>query len=195
MGEHLSAVRLSSLTVFNLKEKIKMDTSIRLCTMDDLNELCALSISTFYETFAPMNTPEGMKNYLATSFDEAKFRRELSDSNTSFFFVYSGEELAGYMKLNEAPSQSDVNDSASLEIERIYVLSKYQGEGIGALLMDKAISAAVERGKEYIWLGVWEKNEKALAFYKKHEFRKIGEHSFVIGSDVQTDHLMRLDLK
>lgn len=135
-----------------------MDTSIRLCTMDDLNELCALSISTFYETFAPMNTPEDMK-------------------------------------LNEAPSQSDVNDSASLEIERIYVLSKYQGEGLGALLMDKAISAAVERGKEYIWLGVWEKNEKALAFYKKHEFRKIGEHSFVIGIDVQTDHLMRLDLK
>ena len=162
--------------------------------MDDLHELRDLSISTFYETFAPMNTPEDMENYLATSFDEAKFRRELSDSNTEFFFVYSGEELAGYMKLNEAPSQSDVNDKASLEIERIYVLSKYQGEGLGALLMDKAISTARERDKEYIWLGVWEKNEKALAFYKKHGFHKIGEHSFVIGSDIQTDHLMRLDL-
>lgn len=163
--------------------------------MDDLHELRDLSISTFYETFAPMNTAEDMENYLATSFDEAKFRRELSDSNTEFFFVYSGEELAGYMKLNEAPSQSDVNDKTSLEIERIYVLSKYQSEGLGALLMDKAISIAKERGKEYIWLGVWEKNEKALAFYKKHGFHKIGEHSFVIGSDVQTDHLMRLDLK
>ena len=162
--------------------------------MDDLHELRELSISTFYETFSPMNTPEDMENYLATSFDEAKFRRELSDSNTEFFFVYSGEELAGYMKLNEAPSQSDVNDKASLEIERIYVLSKYQGEGLGALLMDKAISTARERDKEYIWLGVWEKNEKALAFYKKHGFHKIGEHSFVIGSDIQTDHLMRLDL-
>ena len=162
--------------------------------MNDLHELRELSINTFYETFAPMNTAEGMENYLATSFDEAKFRRELSDSNTEFFFVYSGEELAGYMKLNEAPSQSDVNDKASLEIERIYVLSKYQGEGLGALLMDKAISTARERDKEYIWLGVWEKNEKALAFYKKHGFHKIGEHSFVIGSDIQTDHLMRLDL-
>ena len=172
-----------------------MDASIKLCTMDDLQELRDLSISTFYETYATMNTAEDMENYLATSFDEAKFRRELSDSNTEFFFVYSGGELAGYMKLNEAPSQSDVNDSASLEIERIYVLSKYQGEGLGALLMDKAISAARERGKEYIWLGVWEKNEKALTFYKKHGFHKIGEHSFVIGSDVQTDYLMRLDLK
>lgn len=169
-----------------------MDTSIRLCTMNDLHELRELSINTFYETFAPMNTPEDMENYLAISFDEAKFRRELSDSNTEFFFVYSGEELAGYMKLNEAPSQSDVNDKTSLEIERIYVLSKYQGEGLGALLMDKAISTARERSKEYIWLVVWEKNEKALAFYKKHGFHKIGEHSFVIGSDVQTDHLMRL---
>lgn len=172
-----------------------MDTSIRLCTMDDLHELRSLSISTFCEIFAPMNTAEDMENYLATSFDEAKFLRELSDSNTEFFFVYSGEELAGYMKLNEAPSQSDVNDKTSLEIERIYVLSKYQGEGLGALLMDKAISTARERDKEYIWLGVWEKNEKALAFYKKHGFHKIGEHSFVIGSDIQTDHLMRLDLK
>ncbi len=98
-----------------------MDTSIRLCTMDGLPELCNLSINTFYETFAPMNTAEDMENYLATSFDEAKFRRELSDSNTDFFFVYSGEELAGYIKLNEAPSQSDVNDKTSLEIERIYI--------------------------------------------------------------------------
>ncbi|MFR0872272.1 MAG: GNAT family N-acetyltransferase [Oscillospiraceae bacterium] len=130
-----------------------MDTSIRLCTMDGLPELRNLSINTFYETFAPMNTAEDMENYLATSFDEAKFRRELSDSNTDFFFVYSGEELAGYM-LNEAPSQSDVNDKTSLEIERIYILLKYQGEGLGALLMDKAISTARERGKEYIWLGV-----------------------------------------
>ena len=131
-----------------------MDTSIRFCTMDGLPELRNLSINTFYETFAPMNTAEDMENYLATSFDEAKFRRELSDSNTDFFFVYSGEELAGYIKLNEAPSQSDVNDKTSLEIERIYILLKYQGEGLGALLMDKAISTARERGKEYIWLGV-----------------------------------------
>lgn len=119
----------------------------------------------------------------------------LCGGNTSFFFIYSGEELAGYMKLNEAPSQSDVNDKASLEIERVYVLSKYQGEGLGTLLMDKAISIAKERGKDYIWLGVWEKNEKALTFYKKHGFHTIDEHSFVIGSDVQTDYLMRLDLK
>ena len=122
--------------------------------MDGLPELRNLSINTFYETFAPMNTAEDMENYLATSFDEAKFRRELSDSNTDFFFVYSGEELAGYIKLNEAPSQSDVNDKTSLEIERIYILLKYQGEGLGALLMDKAISTARERGKECIWLGV-----------------------------------------
>ena len=131
-----------------------MDTSIRLCTMDGLPELRNLSINTFYETFAPMNTAEDMENYLATSFDAAKFRRELSDSNTDFFFVYSGEELAGYIKLNEAPSQSDVNDKTSLEIARIYIQLKYQGEGLGALLMDKAISTARERGKEYIWLGV-----------------------------------------
>ena len=122
--------------------------------MDGLPELRNLSINTFYETFAPMNTAEDMENYLATSFDEAKFRRELSDSNTDFFFVYSGEELAGYIKLNEAPSQSDVNDKTSLEIERIEFAVLLPLGKLVALLMDKAISTARERGKEYIWLGV-----------------------------------------
>ena len=60
--------------------------------------------------------------------------------------------------------------------------------------MEYSIKTAADNGKNYVWLGVWEKNEKALKFYKKNGFYRIGEHSFVIGNDVQTDYIMRKDL-
>ena len=168
--------------------------TIRQCSENDLEILRELSAETFRETFAPMNTPEDMKAYLESSFIAEKFRRELRDVSTTFFLLYSGGKAAGYLKLNDAPSQTDINDPASLEVERIYVLAEFQGCGFGALLMDKAVSVARERGRDYLWLGVWEKNEKAQGFYRKRGFYRIGEHSFVIGSDRQTDYLMRLDI-
>lgn len=111
-----------------------------------------------------------------------------------FFFLYVDDKLAGYLKLNEAPSQTDINDAESLEIERIYVLSCFQGAGLGRYLMEQAIRIAAEREKKYVWLGVWEKNEKAIRFYKKNGFYEIGTHSFVMGEDVQTDYIMKKDL-
>ena len=103
--------------------------------------------------------------------------------------------MAGYLKLNEAPAQTDVRDAQSLEIERIYVSKDFQGEGLGRYLLEKATSIAMRREKKYIWLGVWEKNEKALRFYKRNGFCPIGAHVFMIGDDEQTDYLMRKDLE
>ena len=171
-----------------------MDISLRQCRMADIDELRTLSIQTYYETFAAFNTPENMEEYLNRAFDREKLRRELSDKNSMFFFLLSDEKPAGYLKVNEAPSQTDVNDPASLEIERIYVSGEFQGEGLGRYLMDQAIRMAVERKKKYVWLGVWEKNEKAIRFYKRNGFCQIGTHSFDMGEDVQTDYIMRKDL-
>jgi len=171
-----------------------MDIFLKPCIMEDIDELRRLSIQTYHETFSAFNTPENMEKYLRCAFDREKLCRELSDKNSMFFFLLSGEKLAGYLKVNEAPSQTDVNDPASLEIERIYVSGEFQGEGLGRYLMEQAISMAVERKKKYVWLGVWEKNEKAIRFYKRNGFCKIGTHSFVMGDDVQTDHIMRKDL-
>lgn len=162
--------------------------------MADIDELRTLSIQTYYETFASLNTSENMEKYLRCAFDREKLRKELEDKNSLFFFLLSGEKLAGYLKVNEAPSQTDVNDPASLEIERIYVSGEFQGEGLGRYLMELAIRMAVERKKKYVWLGVWEKNEKAIRFYKRNGFCQIGTHSFVMGEDVQTDYIMRKDL-
>ena len=171
-----------------------MSIILRSCTSKDIHTLRELSIKTYYETFAHLNTPDNMKAYLDKAFEINKLRHELDDHNSSFYFLYFNDILAGYLKLNEAPTQTDINDSESLEIERIYVSSDFQGAGLGRCLIEQAISFAIERGKKYVWLGVWEKNEKAIRFYKKNGFYQIGTHGFTMGKDVQTDYIMRKDL-
>ena len=171
-----------------------MNISMRKCTVDDVETLKALSIKTYYETFISLTTAEDMDAYLTEAYDIQKLKKELSDTNIEFYFMYCENELAGYIKLNEAPSQSDLNDTDSLELERIYVASEFQGRGLGNFLMNTAVTKALEKQKSYLFLGVWEMNEKALAFYKKHGFYEIGTHKFVMGEDVQTDYIMRKDL-
>ncbi len=168
--------------------------SLRDCTSEDVDTLRELSIKTYYDTFVSMCAPSDMTAYLAEAYDRSKLLRELCDGYEQFFFLYADEKLAGYLKLNEAPSQSDINDDLSLEIERIYVSAAFQGKGLGKFLMEQAIHKAVELGKQYVWLGVWERNEKALRFYRNNGFYAIGTHSFIMGDDTQTDYIMRKDL-
>ena len=167
---------------------------IKKCTLQDLESLQKISIETFYQTFADSNTAENMQAYLQSTYNEEKLYRELSNPNSSFFFVYVDERVAGYLKLNEFAAQTDINDSDSLELERIYILRDFQGMGLGKDLLEHAISVANEGCKKYIWLGVWEHNERAKRFYQKNGFYRIGEHSFVVGDDVQIDYVMRKDL-
>ena len=173
---------------------MKLNLTFRQCLPDDIPTLCNFSYQTYNETFAHMNTPANMKAYLKQSFTINKLSRELLNSNSLFYFLYASGELAGYLKLNEAPSQTDINDMQSLEIERIYIAKEFQGEGLGNVLMNKAIDIANMRKKSYVWLGVWEKNNRAILFYKKNGFYEIGTHSFFMGEEEQTDFVMRKDL-
>ncbi len=171
-----------------------MELTFRKCTLNDVDTLHVISYRTFNETFAHLNTPANMEAYLEKSFAVNKLYDELSESNSLFYFLYVNGELAGYLKLNEGPAQTDVNDIQSLEIERIYVEKEFQGKRLGRAIMNKAIEIATMRKKSYIWLGVWEKNDKAISFYKKNGFYEVGTHSFFMGSDEQTDFIMRKDL-
>ena len=171
-----------------------MIKSIRKCNVKDLDSLCKISIETFYQTFADSNTEENMTAYLDSAYNKEKLYEELCNPDSSFFFIYVDESLAGYLKTNEYPSQTDINDIDSLELERIYILKGFQGAGLGQDLLEHTISIATEHGKKYICLGVWEHNERAKHFYQKNGFYRIGAHSFVVGDDVQTDYVMRKDL-
>ena len=171
-----------------------MELTFKKCVQEDVDTLRDFSRKTYRETFSPMNTASNMKAYLEQAYNTDRLRGELSDGNASFFFLYADGELAGYLKTNESPSQTDVNDELSLEIEKIYVAKAFQGKGLGRVLMNKAVDLAKEKGKSYIWLGVWEKNGKAISFYEKNGFYKIGSHPFVMGDETQTDYIMRRDL-
>lgn len=163
---------------------------IRKCTLSDTRELQEISIATFSETFKDQNSPENLNAYLEKAFNLKRLENELSNPFSEFFFVYYYHEVAGYLKLNTNDAQSEKMGDESLEIERIYIKSKFQKHGFGKYLLNKAIEIALELNKKKIWLGVWEKNENAIAFYKKMGFVQIGTHSFYMGDEEQIDITM-----
>lgn len=168
--------------------------TIRACTPDDLMLLQIFSCNTYNETFAHLNTPANMNAYLEKAFNYHQLHNELLNPDSYFYFLYSNDDLAGYLKINESQAQTDIHDPDSIELERIYVQKGFQGKGLGLILIHKTIELAKERKKKYIWLGVWEKNEKALQFYQNNGFYEIGKHSFVMGDEDQTDFIMRKDI-
>ncbi|MEK4459416.1 GNAT family N-acetyltransferase [Paenibacillus sp. FSL R10-2748] len=167
-----------------------MTVKIIKCSREDLQILQEISIETFNDTFKDQNSPENMKAYLERAFNFKQLEEELSNVSSEIFFIYFNEELAGYLKVNMNDAQSEKLGDESLEIERIYIKNKFQKHGLGKYLLNKAIEIAMEHNKKKIWLGVWEKNENAIAFYKKMGFVQTGVHSFYMGDEEQIDFIM-----
>ena len=167
---------------------------IRKINIDDLETLRNLSIQTFKETFEEVNTEEDMQKYLDENLSIEKLKTELEYVNSEFYFVESNDEILGYLKLNFKDAQTEKVEENYFEIERIYVLKAFLGQKLGQILFDKAIEIGREKNLEYVWLGVWEENKRAIRFYEKNGFEIFGKHDFVLGEDVQTDLLMKLNL-
>jgi diamine N-acetyltransferase len=167
-----------------------MSINIKQCNLGEIQKLQEISYETFIETFKDQNSSENMNAYLEKAFNIEQLEKELSNISSHFFFVYFNNEVAGYLKVNTQDAQSENMGEDSLEIERIYVRAKCQKLGLGKYLINKAIEIAVEQGKNKIWLGVWEKNENAIAFYKKIGFVQAGTHSFHMGDEEQIDFIM-----
>ncbi|CQR55227.1 GNAT family N-acetyltransferase [Paenibacillus riograndensis] len=171
-----------------------MTIHIKACALKDLCQLQEVSYETFKETFKDQNSPENMKAYLERAFNLNQLEKELSHIFTQFFLIYSNHEAAGYLKVNTNEAQSEEMGDEALEIERIYIKHKFQKHGLGKVLLNKALEIAVEQNKKKIWLGVWEKNENAIAFYKKMGFVQTGSHSFYMGDEEQIDIIMTTDI-
>ena len=168
---------------------------IKKLTLTDINPLQKISRQTFFETFSDRNTKENMNQYLADEFSTEKLTTELKNPDAQFYFALLDGNVMGYVKLNVGQSQTEIKDEKALEIERIYVLRECQGKKVGQLLYEKAIEIAKETNADFVWLGVWEENEKAIRFYKKNGFVAFDKHIFKLGSDEQTDLMMKLQLK
>jgi ribosomal protein S18 acetylase RimI-like enzyme len=135
-----------------------------------------------------------MDKYLNEALSLEKLTEELNNPNSLFYFIEENDTPIGYLKLNMGASQTELNDNTALEIERIYVTQAYQGKKIGQQLYEKAIQVAKEKGVEYIWLGVWEENHKAIHFYSKNGFVPFDKHIFILGDEAQTDIMMKLSI-
>lgn len=172
-----------------------MEARIRACLQSDLERLLKISYTTFDETFRPMNRQDTMDTYLEKSFNKNKLQTELNNTNCQFYFIFHNEDLAGYLKINQAPSQTDINDPKSIELERIYIKKKFKGQGLGSQLIKYALQKAQDMKKEYLWLGVWEKNISAISFYKKMGFNEHGRHAFKMGHELQNDVILKKCIK
>lgn len=159
-----------------------------------VNQLRELSIATFSVTYAQYNTHEDMQNYIADNFSEEQLMADVNSTQTAFYFATENDTQVGYIKVNYAPQQTDINDSMSLELERIYVLQEHQGKRAGQFLLNAALNIVKTGGLSYLWLGVWDKNTNARAFYAKNNFVAFGTHTFMLGNDEQIDILLRLDV-
>lgn len=172
----------------------KVSSNILLATINDINILQKIGRQTFYETFVDTNTKQDMQDYLDNNFSTQKLTQELNNPSSSFYIAQSDDHVIGYLKINWAQSQTEINDDKALEIERVYVLQEYFGKQIGLLLYQQALQIAQDKNMEYIWLGVWEHNPRAIRFYEKNGFIAFDKHIFRVGTDDQTDILMKLNL-
>ena len=162
--------------------------------LSEIEQLQIIGKQTFFETFADKNTEENMQKYLEEGFTVHKLTAELTNPDSEFYFAKLDNQVIGYLKINFGAAQTELKDTKSLEIERIYVLKEFHGKKVGQILYDTAFDIAKQKNADYLWLGVWEENPRAISFYKKNGFVEFDKHIFVLGDDAQTDIMMKLKL-
>lgn len=167
---------------------------IRRGNADDAALLAEFGARTFSETFAPDNSPEDMTAYLVSAFSTAQQAAELTDPDCLFLIAEAGGIAVGYAMLRFGNVLDSVTGDKPIEIVRLYVSQESLSTGVGAALMQACIGEAKQRGYETLWLGVWEHNQRARAFYRRWNFQEVGTHIFQLGNDPQTDILMERNL-
>ena len=167
------------------------NANLRQATEHDATALSELAARLFQQTFGAHNTADDMRDYLASAFTPARQRTELADSRRVVFLVeLSDGSLGAYASLARGKMHDDIDAKQPAEIERIYVDQSLHGKRVGELLMNACVRQAVEWGSDVLWLAVWERNPRAIAFYEKSGFRKVGLQTFQLGSDAQHDFVM-----
>jgi len=171
-----------------------MQFFIKKIGLENLEGLRRIARETFDESYRHMNDDSHIDEYMDKAFSKTQMESELADSRSQFYFAWFGDSLAGYMKINEKDAQKDIKGSNSIEIERCYIKSEFQGQGLGRALLEEGLKIAEERNKRYVYLGVWEKNKGAIVFYEKMGFYKYKTRIFWMGQEKQRDYIMRKTL-
>jgi ribosomal protein S18 acetylase RimI-like enzyme len=162
------------------------DLMIRRAVPDDAEPLAEFATRIFIETFGPDNTAEDINGYIAKTYGADKQTREITNPAILTLIDVRDSAIVAFAQLRL--------ERDAVEIARFYVDRALHGQGIAQTLMHECLGAAAHRGIKRVWLGVWEKNRRAIAFYEKCGFRDIGSQPFLLGSDLQTDRLMDIQI-
>lgn len=168
-----------------------MSITIRRGTPQDDVLIAEMSRRTFYDTFASSNTKEDMDQFMNETFTMEGLIQESHDPANIFMLAFEEDQPLGYARLREGEARPELAGEPAMELARIYAEKEAIGKGVGSALMEAAIAEARQAKKTWIWLGVWEKNDRAIAFYAKWGFEKFATHDFPLGKDVQCDWLMK----
>jgi ribosomal protein S18 acetylase RimI-like enzyme len=170
-----------------------MSVVITRASPEEAFEIADFSRRSFYESFADQNTAEDMEKFMLR-FSMETLMTEVSDQANTFFIARENDVLIGYVKLTTVEKLSEFEHIKEIEISRIYVDQQVLGKGTGKRLMQTALDFARDCDYQVAWLGVWEHNYAAQAFYQKFGFERFSEHIFMLGDDPQTDWLLKRDL-
>ena len=168
--------------------------TVRVATKRDAEFIADMSRRTFYETFALENTKEDMDKFMNEQFTREALIKEVGAKDNIFLLAFDEKQPVGYARIRENNNPPSLGTANAIEIARIYAATNTIGKGIGKALMQKCIEIAKTGNREIVWLGVWEKNQRAIEFYKKWGFEKFADHDFILGNDVQKDWLMKKTL-
>jgi diamine N-acetyltransferase len=163
---------------------------IKRAASSDAELLAEFASRVYADTFSAVNTPENMEAYLSTAFAPARLQAELADPAASFFLAEVDGKLAGYAKLMAGQPPACVVGPAPVELVRFYIDRIWQGTGLSAAFMEHCLKEAKHQGYRTMYLGVWEHNARAHAFYRKWGFVRVGEHTFQMGDEPQVDWWM-----
>jgi ribosomal protein S18 acetylase RimI-like enzyme len=167
---------------------------IKIADKTEATLIAELSQQTFYDSFAMFNTKENMDKFMNEQFTKEALMAEVGAPGNIFLLAYFAGEALGYACMRKSENPQELGDISAIEIARIYAVQKAIGKGVGRLLIERCIEIAKEKNEKVIWLGVWEHNPRAIAFYLKWGFEKFGEHPFMLGDDRQTDWMMKKNL-
>ena len=175
----------------NLAGKIE----IRRARVSDAGLVSVLGAVTFYEAYFEQDDPHSLAEYIRESFAPDEIRAQIEDENAEFYIIFLDQNAVGYAKLRTGSKADGIESENSVELQRIYVVERVFGKGVGERLLRHCLETARARGFETLWLGVWEENRRAQRFYEKHGFRRVGTLTFPYGDTVGINHVMEKSLK
>jgi ribosomal protein S18 acetylase RimI-like enzyme len=170
-------------------------TVVRRATVADAPTVAMLAERTFREAVAAQNPPDEMDRHCREHFGDAIQAREIADEGCSTLLLEADGQPAGFAQLRWDATPDCVAGAAPGEIQRFYLLRAFHGAGLAATLMDACFEALRHRGSDVAWLGVWEENPRAIAFYRKRGFDEVGRKTFLLGEDLQRDLVMARPLR